>query len=150
MYVLNDANIVKAYIDAGADVNAKDIDGGTALMCVVALGRLNVVKELIKAGADVNAKNNEGETALMHVAEFKYPIGIVDAFIKANNTNNRTALRRANESRRLDIAKELIQAGADVNAKDNNGKSALDYAKEEKHTDIVNLLQEAMDKQNSN
>jgi len=99
LYVLNDANIVKAYIDAGADVNAKDIDGGTALM---------------------------------HVAEFKYPIDIVDAFIKANNTNNRTALRRANESRRLDIAKELIKAGADVNAKDNNGKSALDYAKEEK------------------
>ena len=71
MYVLNDANIVKAYIDAGADVNAKDIDGGTALMCVVALGRLNVVKELIKAGADVNAKDNNGKSALDYAKEEK-------------------------------------------------------------------------------
>ncbi|MGA2141981.1 MAG: serine hydrolase [Brevinematales bacterium] len=58
------ADTVKALIAAGADVNAVDKDGWTALMFAVKEGRTDEIKELIAAGADVKAKDKFGRTAL--------------------------------------------------------------------------------------
>ena len=55
----------RALIDAGADINAKDEAGSTALMVASEYGRTEIVKLLIAAGADVNIKNELGWTALM-------------------------------------------------------------------------------------
>ena len=46
--------VVKALIEAGADVNKQDHYGNTALGAATAQGSTLVVMELIKAGADVN------------------------------------------------------------------------------------------------
>ena len=57
---------IKAAIKNGADVNARDEDGSTALMYAVVLNtNPDVIKALIAAGADINAKDEEGRTALM-------------------------------------------------------------------------------------
>ena len=56
---------VKRLIEEGADVNAQDIDGYTALMTASANGHPEVTKLLIEGGANVNAQSNDGETALM-------------------------------------------------------------------------------------
>jgi ankyrin repeat protein len=56
--------IVDLLISRGANVNARDVLGGTALMMAARGGRGDIVRVLIKAGADVNAKDNEGRTAL--------------------------------------------------------------------------------------
>lgn len=58
--------VVRLLIASGADVNAKAIDGQTALMGV---GRADIARCLIQAGADVNAKDARGDTALS-IAEF--------------------------------------------------------------------------------
>jgi len=55
---------VKALIAAGADLNAKDRDGMTALIESAAQDNVDCVKALIAAGADVNAKARHGKTAL--------------------------------------------------------------------------------------
>jgi hypothetical protein len=52
-------------IDNGADVNAKDNDGWTALMYAAFSGYTETAEVLIDNGADVNAKDNDGLTALM-------------------------------------------------------------------------------------
>ena len=43
----------------------------------------------------------------------------------------------------MDVAKLLIENGADVNAKDNDGVTALMQASENGHTEIVSLLKSA-------
>lgn len=54
--------IIDLLIDHGADVNARNKYGGTALMGAV--WNIKVVETLLRHGADVNAKDNDGWTPL--------------------------------------------------------------------------------------
>lgn len=56
--------VIRRLIEAGADVNARNNDGWTALMKAATVGNIEVVKLLLKAGADINAKNIRGDKAL--------------------------------------------------------------------------------------
>lgn len=93
-----DVEQLKKLIDEGADINAVNKDGETALHLATRVAQSSsVVQMLLDAGADVNAKNNNGSTALMLAADY---------------SGNETV-------------KVLLDAGADVNAKDNDGYTAL-------------------------
>ncbi|MBI3378678.1 MAG: ankyrin repeat domain-containing protein [Nitrospirae bacterium] len=61
---------VRDLLEKGADVNAKDSYGVTALMGAAYEGHTEIVKTLIDRGADVNAKDSWGMTALMYAALF--------------------------------------------------------------------------------
>ncbi len=58
--------IPEALIERGADVNARDNIGRTALMLAAHGGLKEIVELLIAKGADVNAKAHIGWTVLMH------------------------------------------------------------------------------------
>jgi ankyrin repeat protein len=103
---------VNALLNKGADVNAKDKDGWTALMEASNNGHTEIVKALIDKGANINAKDKNGRTALMWASLF-------------GNT---------------EIVKMLLNKGADVNAKDKDGSSALTEALVKGHTEVVKAL----------
>lgn len=52
----------------GADVNARDQEGWTALMRASWHGDAGIAELLLNQGADVNAKDHDGLTALMHAS----------------------------------------------------------------------------------
>ncbi|MCL1876305.1 MAG: ankyrin repeat domain-containing protein [Synergistaceae bacterium] len=142
---------IEAAIKAGADVNAKNDDGLTALMAAALKNNAEATKMLIKAGADVNAKDNEDWTALM-AATLENSAEVTNALIKAGadvnarNDEDLTVLMIAVDysgttvgSRGAEVVNALIQAGANVNAKSNDGKTALSFAVK-RYSDIVSLL----------
>ena len=55
---------VKHHLDAGADVNVKDVVGETPLHVAALMNNAEVAELLIDEGADVNMKNEGGDTPL--------------------------------------------------------------------------------------
>ena len=58
-------DLVKQVLDQGADVNARDNQGSTALISAVEFGNPAVVKILLDRGADPEARGRYNYTALM-------------------------------------------------------------------------------------
>ena len=121
-------------INAGADVNAKDNKGATALIQAAMLGHTATAELLLKHGADINAKDNRGSTALIwaaingktETAELLLKNG---ADINAKNKYGCTALMYAAFDGHPEIAEILITYEANKNLRDKNGSTAYDYVR---------------------
>lgn len=135
--------MVKYLVEKGADVNAKNKNGETALMIASSDGKLEIIKYLISKSADINATDKNGKNALMsHLRGYPEDLEIVKALVggkggflslfkksngvdvNAKDNEGKTALMYA---RNLEVVKYLLSKGADINAKDNKGKSVFDY-----------------------
>ena len=63
---------VQSLIKQGANVNAKDENGWSALMFASTQGDLELVKFLVENGADINVRNKNGFTAITEATRNKY------------------------------------------------------------------------------
>ena len=135
-------DFAKMLIEAGADVNAKDRDGKTVLMCAATTIYTEIAQLLIAAGADVNASDMYGRTALMEAANRGTEIVqlLIDANANVNASDNQgiTALMLTDSF--TGTAQLLIAAGANVNARSNGGRTALIRAAKNNYTKMVQLL----------
>ena len=104
-----DAKVVRALIEAGADVNEADAAGETPLFRAAGEGHEAVVKALIEAGADVAKGASDGTTPVCVAASRGHEL-TVKALIEcyfASSTEGYRVLYPA-------VVKALAKAGADV------------------------------------
>jgi ankyrin repeat protein len=130
----------------GAEVNATEADGTTAIMYAAANADLELVRALIKAGANVKLANQFGTSAITEAAIIG-SAPIIEALLKAGadpnfkTPNGETPLMAAARTGKIDAAKALLDAGADINAKENwGGQSALMWAAAQSQAEMVKYL----------
>ena len=134
-------NVLAAFVEAGADVNARDSAGRTVLhraqggigipSSVVA----SVTAALLDSGADPNARDSLGSTPLhVAVAAWGEPgpsvslLATASADLNARNSAGETPLHVALRGRLLgddaEIVQTLLRLGADPTARDGEGNAA--------------------------
>jgi len=122
--------LAKLLIQAGANIEAKDNDGLTPLICASDLGYKEIVKLLIQAGANIEAKDSDGFTPLICAADQRYE-EIIElllekgANIEAKDDDGFTPLMCASELGYKEIAERLLKKGVDIEAKNNDGLTSL-------------------------
>ena len=131
---------------SGADPNARQPDGMTALHWAVHHDDRDAVSRLIQAGADITLTNRYGVPPL-HLAAINGDASIVEALLEAGadpNTRVRggeTVLMTAARTGRLPAVRLLLSRGADPNAQEETQRqTALMWAAAEGHSDVVALL----------
>lgn len=176
------ADLAGRLIQAGADLQARDVGGETALMGAVSeggKGALACAKLLLGAGADPNAKNSVGQSALVDAciykstqaakllidagAKFDEPDGAgewtpltyachngaggcaklllgLGARVQGADVTGWTPLHSAARMGHKACLEILLDAGAEVDARDGNGRTALMWACEKGAEAIVAIL----------
>jgi cytochrome c len=121
---------IRALLDNGAQVNAKESWGGTtALMWAVSERHLEAAKLLVDRGADVNARSNYVPAANGRGFEGRLPVlAAADQAAEEYASGWLTPLMFAAREGDIEVAKMLVAAGADVNAIGGDGKNALALA----------------------
>jgi ankyrin repeat protein len=107
-----DVAAIRAALDGGANVDARDATGRTALLAATMAGRSDAVRVLLDAGADVDLQDDRQDNPFLY----------------------------AGAEGMLDVLRLVDEAGADPTLTNRFGGTALIPASERGHVDVVRYL----------
>ncbi|KAM3549052.1 hypothetical protein MY1884_008914, partial [Beauveria asiatica] len=136
--------VVRLLLEKGAEIEAKDESGRTALGWAARQGHEAVVRLLLEKGAEIEAKES-GRTALWWAARQGHEAVVrllleKGANCEAKDEYSQTALGLAANQGHEAVVRLLLEKGADCEAKDEYGRTALGLAANQGHEAIVRLL----------
>ena len=103
-------NKVKRAVMQGANINAKDNYGNTALLVAGwSTDNFHLIRYLVESGANINESNQNGDTPLMDAAYLD----------------------------KSEFVRYLLVSGADPSLKNFNGDSAMDLAKTDTNRELI-------------
>jgi ankyrin repeat protein len=141
--------VVDLLLQHGAAVDTRESLGQTALMFAARAGHADIVATLLAHGADPNVATPLGRTPAFigpnSVPGFGFGVGIIRGGVPADRGRREprpgglTPLHYAARENRAEVARLLVEAGADINAREanditpllmaisNNGVATADY-----------------------
>lgn len=142
----NDLETAKLLLKAGARVDVTNDYGVTPLSLACADAGAAMVETLLLAGANPNTALPTGETPLMTATRARNLAAVTLLLGRGANVNakegshGQTALMWAFSRDALDVARTLIDHGADIHARSDTGFTPLLFAVREGNFDAVRLL----------
>lgn len=138
---LNEEKIQKL-INAGADINFRDINDRTILFDLAKKRKVESIKLLIKNGVDVNAEDRYGKTVLTEAINKED--GMMIRFLLDNgasvnfiNDSGRTVLQDVALEGNSRVFRILMAQNPDLNIKDNYGRTVIFDAVDGGNLDII-------------
>ena len=146
----DDVTAVRSLIAQGADVNAAQGDGMTALHWAADLGNAEVARLLIAAGAHLDAHTRIGELTPLLIAAEAGSAGVVEVLLGAgadadarSTVGGGTALHYAAEAGSADAVRALLDHGVDPNVRQSQWEQTpLIYAASRNRVDVIEVLLE--------
>ena len=143
-----DIAVVRQLLRQGADVNAAQGDGMTALHWAVRHGDIELGRTIVYAGGDVHAGTRIGRYTPLHMAARSGDVGFVILLLGANADPNETTINSGATPLHLAAASgdpgvltALIQAGATVDAKESAwGQTPLIFAAANNRVEAIRVL----------
>ncbi len=144
----NDYISVKKYIRDGADLDDVNESGESVLACALrAQCDIDLLMLLVNSGADIFEFDDEGVSIFDisitygNIEMVKY---IIDKGVDVNKTNRRsrfTPLMCAASYGRVEIAKLLLEHGANKDSVEEKGFSATDFARKMNKKSVLEVLE---------
>ncbi|MCE2543459.1 MAG: ankyrin repeat domain-containing protein [Acidobacteria bacterium] len=143
-----DADAVRTLLNGGADPNAPEADGSTALHWAARVDNVELADLLLAGGADVSASNTFGVPPLW-LAAINGSGPMLDRLLAAGadpdtaSAAGESVLMIAARTGRIAAIEALLARGADLEATQGGGQTPLMWAATEGHTEAVQLLLDA-------
>ena len=111
-------DMINILLDAGCNINYKDMNGMNSIMYAVKLGRVEILQILINDIQNIDLVN----------------------IINEYDNTNWTALMIACEYGNVDIIQILLDAGANIHLLNDRNLNVIDIADSNGHVEVVNML----------
>ena len=143
-----DLEAVRTLLRGGADVNAAQGDGMTALHWAAETGHLELAEMLIYAGANLGAVTRIGDYAPLHLASKAGHPSVVEALLSAGadpdartSTGEATALHFAAAAGSAGAVAALLAHGVEVNARESQwGQTPLMFGAASNRVEAIHAL----------
>jgi len=142
-----DGDTVRALLQRGADVNAAEGDGMTALHWAASREDVTMAEMLLYAGANVHATTRLGAFTPLFLAAKTGHTAMIETLLKASadpnarTTMDTTPLMVAAASGSAPAVEALLDHGADIHAAESaRGRTALMFAAAYDRADVVHVL----------
>lgn len=138
---------IKGLLEQGANINGRNEDGNTALICAIASKQPETAIFLLEHGADKTVRSSSGKRRppLYHaidVGDLETAQYLLDhgASVNEKNIYGQSYFVDVVQSEKLDMIRLLLRYGADVSAREVTGRPIIAYAVNRGNMELVRVL----------